>query len=359
MSQNIVIVIGLTPQGLSMLRTLDRGGSHVVAFCMSRHNVGYHSRYGEKVIFTDAADLKQKVEALIDRIGYRPLCYITSGELLALVLREYPKLYEHCQVVSGPYNVIEQLAHKDRMYKIAVDKGFRVAPYKTLDQFRCGDFPFPVFLKRNYEIPLFFKALRVDNEEDFNVLCKKIQPQQKKDILVQSFIDIPQNQLVEISAQFFFSQGIAKGTLIGEQRRKLKKGITAFLVQLQSDELTNHISSLCSAFMHDLKYTGFAEFEFMYNDKTKELFFNEVNTRTCGEQSAMAHKFSNLYDAIIRPFDAPELIIRKKQLQWMNIQRDVRARIEKHDFSHPLDIFRSSFDILDCHDLRPFFMQFL
>ncbi len=342
-----------------MLRTLDRGGSHVVAFCMSRHNVGYHSRYGEKVIFTDAADLKQKVEALIDRIGYRPLCYITSGELLALVLREYPKLYEHCQVVSGPYNVIEQLAHKDRMYKIAVDKGFRVAPYKTLDQFRCGDFPFPVFLKRNYEIPLFFKALRVDNEEDFKALHKEIHPEQEKDILVQSFIDISKNDLIEISAQFFFSQGIAKGGLLTNQKRRLKKGITSYLEELKQNELTQQIISICKAFMKDLYYTGFAEFEFMYDTHTQNLFFIEVNTRTCGLQSSMAHKFSNLYDAIIRPFDAPELIIRKKQLQWMNIQRDVRARIEKHDFSHPLDIFRSSFDILDCHDLRPFFMQFL
>ena len=228
MSQETVIVIGLTPQGLSMLRTLARGGSRVVAFCMSRKNVGYHSRYGEKVLFSDAVDLRQKIEALVAHLGYRPLCYITSGELLALVLREYPALYELCRVVSGPYDIINRLAHKDQMYEIAVSKGFHVASYTTLDKFNSAVFSFPLFLKRNYEIPLFFKALRVDDAVSFAALREKIRPEQEKDILVQSFIDIPKNNLVEISAQFFFSQGEAKGSLIGIQKRKLKKYINNY-----------------------------------------------------------------------------------------------------------------------------------
>ena len=59
--ENNVIIIGLTPQGLSVLRVLSRAGVDVVAFYMNKKNVGVHSKYGTKILFNDIHDLKNKI----------------------------------------------------------------------------------------------------------------------------------------------------------------------------------------------------------------------------------------------------------------------------------------------------------
>lgn len=354
-----VIILGLTPQGLSILRILSRTGIEVHAICTSYKNVGYHSKYGKKYIFHSTEELKNIINGIISITKDKVLCYITSGEILALILREYPELYNICDVISAPYETVTKLAHKDIMYDIAISKGLNVSPYLTLDKCDTGRLEFPCIIKRNYEIPLFFKTAIVNNYKELDSYISRIEDNQKKDIIIQKYITIDKNDLIEISAQFFFSNSRSKGCLITNQKRRLKKGITSFLVELYDDALKEKIEKLCCSFMADLNYTGFAEFEFMYNSKNEDLYFIEINTRTCGLQSSMNYKFCNLEDAIIDPYNAPDLSVRDNHVIWMNIQRDIRVRFEKHDFHNLLDIFKSHFDILDFHDIKPFIRQFI
>lgn len=357
--KNIILVIGLTPQGLSVLRTLSRAGYKVFAFYNNKKQVGRYSKYGTKIFYQSISELKEHITCILKTIDYRPICYITSGEMLASILRDYKEIYQICNVLSGPYETISKLAHKDLMYKIAIDKGLKVAEYCTLDNLQSFKCSYPLFLKRNFEIPLFFKTAIIHSPEELNYYLLRIKESEKKDILLQNFINIPRENLLEISAQTFFSESHLKGILITNQKRRLKKGITSFLEEINDPTITQDITRLCNAFMADLNYTGFAEFEFMYNTNSNQLYFIEVNTRTCGLQSSMNHKFSNLLDVMTNPYNSPVLTIKKTQLYWMNIQRDIRARIESRDFSHLLDIFKSSYDILDWKDIKPFFRQFL
>ena len=197
-----IIIIGLTPQGLSLLRILCRAGINVIAYYNSKKNVGRFSKYGKKIYFETINQLKDSIREILSDIDYKPLCYITSGELLAMVLQSFPELYQICDVISGDYETVEKLAHKDCMYEIAVEKGFKVAKYITLDKYKNGDFKFPIFLKRNYEIPLFFKAVKINSQETFNRYFSRIKENERRHILVQEFIDMhyiahPQSQIIE------------------------------------------------------------------------------------------------------------------------------------------------------------------
>ena len=354
------IVIGLTPQGLSVLRVLSQSGKTVFALYNSKKNIGVKSKYGIKIQFRDSKELKRKIEEITSKYKVKLLCYITSGEMLAMILREYKELYEICDVISGPFETIEKLAHKDIMYQIAIERGFKVAKHFTLDKFSDGDLSYPIFMKRNYEIPLFFKAAKIEDENEFNVYMSQIKEEEKKDILVQEFINIPRKQLMEITAQAFFSQGEMKGVFIANQERRLNKGLTSYIEEITDEKIVSLISKLVHDFMQDLKYTGFAEFEFMYNIGNEELYFVEVNTRTCGLQSSLAYKWSNIAEAVINPYNAPMLVTRNnKPLRWMNITRDIRVRLQKRDLSNILDIVRSKYDILMLKDIKPFISQFL
>lgn len=353
-----ILILGLTPQGLSLLRLLSRNGVSVIAFYHSKKNVGTWSKYGRKIYFESIDHLKRLIKEELKN-SYKPLCYITSGEILAMILRDYPELYEICDVISGPYSVINILSHKDQMYEFAQRKGLKVASYLTLDKVENHDLSFPIFIKRNYEIPLFFKAAIIRNGEELNYYLDKIRPIERKDVILQEFIQIPSEDLLEISSQVFYSEGIAKGMLIMSQKRRLNKGLTSYTEEIDDLSLQDKVGQLCLDFMSGCKYTGFAEFEFMHNKKTGELFFVEVNTRTCGLQSSFVYKFENVCDVILNPHHAPLLRPRMKKVRWMNIQRDIRARFQKNNYHNIFDIFHSCFDILDFHDIKPFFRQFL
>ena len=355
-----IIVIGLTPQGLSVLRVLSQAGKEVIALYQSKRNIGVKSKYGTKIQFNDSNELKQKVNDITSKHQEKLLCYITSGEMLAMILREYKELYEVCDVIAGPFETIEKLAHKDIMYQIAIEKGFKVAKHFTLDKFHEGDLAYPIFMKRNYEIPLFFKAAKIEEKKEYDGYMSRIKEKEKKDILVQEFINIPSKNLMEITAQAFFTCGKMQGVFIANQERRLKKGLTSYIEEITDKDIHSHISTLANNFMHDLNYTGFAEFEFMYNKENKELYFVEVNTRTCGLQSSLNHKWSNLADVLVNPHNAPVHVARSnKPLRWMNITRDIRVRLQKRDLSNILDIFRSKYDILTLKDIKPFISQFL
>lgn len=354
------IIIGLTPQGLSVLRTLSQAGIKVFVLYQNKKNIGVKSKYGTKIHFSDSKDLKQKIEEIADKYQEKLLCYITSGEMLAMILREYPELYNICDVISGPFETIEKLSHKDIMYQVAIEKGFKVAKHFTLDKFKEGDLHYPIFMKRNYEIPLFFKAAKIEDEKEFLKYMAQIKDEEKKDILVQEYINIPHGRLMEITAQAFFSHGKMKGVFIANQKRRLKKGLTSYIEEITDREIVSLISKLAHNFMQDLNYTGFAEFEFMYDKESTELYFVEVNTRTCGLQSSLAHKWSNITEVMASPHNAPELMVRSnKPLRWMNITRDIRVRLQKRDLSNLFDIFYSKYDILMLKDIKPFISQFL
>ena len=324
-----IIVIGLTPQGLSVLRVLSQAGKEVIALYQSKRNIGVKSKYGTKIQFNDSNELRDKINEITSKHQEKLLCYITSGEMLAMILREYKELYEVCDVIAGPFETIEKLAHKDIMYQIAIEKGFKVAKHFTLDNFREGDLAYPIFMKRNYEIPLFFKAAKIEEKKEYDGYMSRIKEKEKKDILVQEFINIPSKNLMEITAQAFFTCGKMQGVFIANQERRLKKGLTSYIEEITDKDIHSHISTLANNFMHDLNYTGFAEFEFMYNKENKELYFVEVNTRTCGLQSSLNHKWSNLADVLVNPHNAPVLVARSnKPLRWMNITRDIRVRLQ-------------------------------
>lgn len=355
-----IIVLGLTSQGLSILRVLSQEGYNVIAFYKNKKNIGVKSKFGTKIQFNNCEELKQLIEDVVKKYSVKLLCYITSGELLAMILREYKELFNICDVISGPFETIEKLAHKDIMYQIAIEKGFKVAKHFTLDKFREGDLAYPIFMKRNYEIPLFFKAAKIEDKKEFDTYMSKIKDEEKKDILVQEFINIPRKQLMEITAQAFFSQGEIKGIFVAEQKRKLKEGLTASLEEITEQIIVEQISKLASRYMKGLEYTGFAEFEFIYHKDNKNLYFIEVNTRPCGTHSALNYKWSNQHEVLTNPHNAPVLVARSnKPLRWMNITRDIRVRLQKRNLSNIFDIFRSKYDILTLKDIKPFISQFL
>lgn len=359
MTNRKFIVLGLHSQGLAILKELGKAGADVTACCKSKKEIGYHSKYGKRILYNTIEELKSGIASLLKASEEKPVCYITSGETLAMVLSNYKELYDICEVSSGPLPVIEMLAHKDKMYAYAAQRQMPIANYVTLDKYEDGQLTFPAFLKRNYEIPLFFKAVKINNKEELDSYISRIPPEHLCDVILQEFISIPQDELLYLSCQGFYVEGECCGVYLGRQKRRLKKGITSYMEEVTDSQIVEMVTTQSNAFMRDLRYNGFAEFEFMLNSSTEELYFIEVNTRVCGTQSGFHFKFSNLHELLINPREKRVLLPRTPRLRWMNIVRDIRARVESRDFRNLTDFFHSNYDIFDIHDIKPFIFQFL
>ncbi len=356
---NPVILIGLTPQGLSMLRVLSRAGANVVAFCSSKRNVGYSSKYGKKYLFKNTDDLKLQIREFIHQYHEKLLCYITSGEALAMILQEYPELYLECNVISGPYEVVERFAHKDLMYQHAIGCGFNVVPYVTLDKLDESKWKYPFFVKRNYEIPLPFKTSIINSDYDLSNLRTSVPVDNWPYIMIQELIPVAKTNRMEFSVQCYFSHGVLNGSLVGHQKRKTNTGLTSRLVEITDPEIVRDAVELCKKFMKDTSYTGFAEFEFLRDTVTCTNYFLEVNTRPCGTHSSLVSKFSNLVEVLLNPYGGAKLKITDNHVNWRNIARDIRVVLGCGISGQPDFSVFCSFDVFDIRDMKPFITQFI
>ena len=354
---NTFLIIGLHPQGLSMLRILSRAGHHVIAFAISKKAVGNYSKYGDKRIFSTIEDLKRQISDITKSSNEKINCIITDGELLGLIISDYPELYEICNVQSGPLPVIKMLSHKNQMYEFASSCGLDHAKYTLLSEYKPGALKFPVILKRNFEISLFFKVMKIDSEKELSVFIRKINQDDYKHIIVQEYISVA--EYIFITFQAYLYKGKRKGYFIGTQERRLSVGLTCFLREINNKELRDIIIMQSSSLLSETQYTGFIEIEYLYNPERNKLVFMEVNTRPCGTHSVLNHKFINLsalYNNIKNP---PELIENPQLISWINIARDIKGRFQNREFKNLSQFFTSKYDILDWHDLKPFIFQFL
>lgn len=351
------ILIGLTPQGLSMLRLLSRAGYKVIAFTNTKSAVGYGSKYGEKYVFNSIEDLKTSITKITGEYEGKLHCIITSGELLSFVLNGYPELYDLCEVQSGPLELIKMLSNKKKMYEFAASKGLNCAKHTILRDYVSGELSFPVILKRNIEVPLFFKTKKIESEEELTRFMLKIERHNFQHILVQEYITI--EKFKEISIQAYLHQGEMKGCFLCYQERRLSSGITSFLKEVKEPDVLAMVTEKTRTFFSNTGYTGFCELEFIYDLNTRDLHFIEVNTRACGLHSVLNKKFSNLQEVLLHIDNPPELESRSGTISWINVGRDVKARIQKKDIKNLLQFFTSKHDIWDINDLKPFFYQII
>lgn len=351
------IIIGLTPQGLALLRLLSRAGHQVFAFSNTKKAVGLYSKYGEKLFFSDIEDLKVKIASIVRKSGDPVKCIIASGELLALILEEYPELYAVCDVESGPFDLVKMLSHKSLMYDFATTRGLKTAKFSLLSNFYNGCLEFPVILKRNYEISTPFKIKIIESEAEFIAFKEMLPAALSRHILVQELIAA--DPVLNLSCQVYLRNGKIQFDLCCIQERRISSGITSFLVEVESAEIRSTLVEAASRLFADTKYNGFAELEFLYSTTEKNLYFIEVNTRPCGLQSSLHHKFKGI-ESIYNDNYTPSSVKRNpERLIWINILRDIRSRVESKYLGKPWQFFLAKKDIFDWRDPVPFFMQLI
>lgn len=366
-----VILLGLKPQGLFLLRELSRAGFEVHAI-ESTKTPAFYSKYGYKYLVGDHGTLASILSELHSRFGPGTHCYISSGSLVDCVVEYIPQLYDMFEVYPRPLSSVAVLCNKMRTYAVAERLGIDCLDTFTLEHEDsalafCSNGS-RLIAKWNREftgtgsVPKFKTAI-LDTSTDLSRLKASLSAEEQANLILQPFLETSQDH--NVSHLGYYVEGLCVAGFLAQQLRQYPKGITSYLREYEGPGADVLIARAQTLFK-ELKYTGFGEAEFKFDGDFTTPYLLEVNPRTCGWSSVLKTKFRELRRIFASPTCAVPLEGRSSAVRWGNVGRDMRAIIHNsQNHKSPYRLFADfvswawpkPVDGFDLADMLPFLIQ--
>lgn len=354
-----VILIGLGPQGLFLMRELSRKGYSVIALG-EKNEIGAHSKYGRKILIKNREDLGTNLRKLESKGSERKECYITSGFYLSYLASHHPELWKIFDMKPSPYESVKLLINKLSTYELADSINIKVLNSDLFSDIDISEIDYPVIAKWNEDIHLFskpgFKTAIIENMEQAKQFSLKYSGEEKKYITVQRYLG--DNLDDNISYGGYYKEGECLAGILVQQKGQYPLGLSSYVKEYCGEKSETLIEMARNLFMK-MKYTGFGEAEFKYDRKTGSFFLLEVNPRTWGWIKILKQKYPDIADLIAGKKITPG----NRDCKWVNILRNIKYVLSSLSF-HSVRMFFESingsvYDVWDTRDMKPFFYQII
>ena len=340
MQVDTVVLLGLGANGLGNLRALARGGIRTVAIDNDPRKPGARSRYGEKVILTHHADIRDAYREALQQLARRPwprapLLLPSNDEAVEVLHADRERLSASFRLLVPPAATVERLSDKLAFDRAARDAGID-APRTWLlsdeDRPRNGDWVLKP--RRRYsrsgvrlEAP---RLLRSANAPDGWIDRLRGEPDE---YVLQERIEGDDDRLEFYGACWQDGRPVAEFT--GAKLRQYPRGSGS----TSCARLTRgtEIRELSRRLLEQLDYEGCADVEFK-RAADGRYHVIEVNARTAlwhvlGELAGISLPLVACDVASGRPFQ-PELPARIGS-KWIYLERDLRAARDRSRAGDP------------------------
>jgi len=352
-----IVLIGLGPQGLFLLREFSRSGCTVIA--VGRQNeIAAHSRYGEKLLIDKEEDIRSKLTELAGTNPEKMECHITSGYFLAYLIREFPDLWNMFEVKPSPYDSAGLLINKLATYDLAVEVGIDVLSSPLLSDINIGATAFPVIAKWNQDIHLFskpgFKTVVLWDRDQLREFSEKYSVEEKEHITIQNYLgsDFDDN----ISYGGYYTEGDCLAGILVQQKNQYPMGFSSYVVEYDGEH-SGILIDKAQALFKQMQFSGFGEAEFKYDRKSGKYYLLEVNPRTWGWVKILKQKYPDIIEVVA----GGHVSIENRKCKWVNLLRNLKAAIMRPSSRNWKMLFESMggsiSDIWDSRDMKPFFYQ--
>ena len=286
-----VILIGADFQTLGVLRALN--DANVPVFVVSHERgIAWSSRYVKRSAknynLLESVDGVDWLNRLADREslnGWTIFC--VDDDTVEFLAKNHETLSRKFILPVPPWESTQKFFEKDQSSIVAQECGMPVPteyPCSTLDELLACDIQYPVILKptfkKNYYGKTNDKAILAPDEasliREFKAMNDLIETSQ---ILVQEFLTGGPKNLYSFAA-IFDGQNVVAG-LSGHRQRQHPMDFghaTTLAVCKDMPEL----EELATRFLRKLNYRGVAEVEFMFDERTQNYKFIEMNGRFWG-----------------------------------------------------------------------------
>ena len=313
-----VMILGLAPQGLFLLRELCKTGQKVIAVGL-KGSAGLHSKYGYRIAIKNLDELEEIFskflhEAIKVNITSDPfLNYLVDREHDIFHKYQCMPNYKSATIFSDKLST-EKLARK---LGICCQKSFRL---NKIDIDTYDTYPSIVKWNRRY-VGEKFKTILIRSVEDLRKI--KFQNNSSNNLIVQRYI--PGRPDSDVSYGGYFSNGAEQLYIIIKQKRQYPypNGLASFVEEYHG-KFAEEIWRISKTILKETNYSGFVEVEFRIDKKDNKVFLLEVNPRACGWIKIIKRKYGNLFTTQ----NVAPRINKNVTARWVNIARDLGAIID-------------------------------
>lgn len=349
-----IVILGLAPQGLALLRTFARMGFNVLAVG-TPHQVGIKSKCGKIIVIKRLDELKNILKRYISQ---NTVIHITGDFFLNYLLKNYPEIFFKYKTYPS-YETANIFVNKFKTGLLAQRLGIKYPKCYFLNEVDIKKINFPLILKwnvRDKETP--FKTAVINSIKELHSICSYFTTQERKSLLLQEYIEGGFD--TDISYGGYWENGIEKVGIVVNQKRQYPIGLTSCAIEI-NNSYALEVRKIAYKILSYVKYEGFVEVECKINPQNKQIYLIEVNPRACGWIKILMDRFVNIV------LKGKENENRSKELIWINLVRDIRAGFYLlRKYRNPkwiIDMFKDYlkfpiWDIFDLKDIKPFLWQF-
>lgn len=279
-----VIIIGGHIQALGLARQAANLGMTVVLFVEDGYSVArFSNSVKNTVVFGNVEQLKEKLACYRDS---GTLLFPTADDYVEFLAANFKELSMHFVLGIPNPEIVTLFGDKRKTYQFAEQAGI---PHPkswypdTLDDVEhiADKITYPVVIKPGvmYSFHKMFgkKAFRCDSKEELVNRCTEISKKMPiNSLVVQEFLSGGAKSLFSYGA--FAVNGEPKAWVMANRIRQNPMDFgnsTTFAVTCDIPAIEQSARRI----LKDTKYTGLAEVEYMYDDKSGTYKFLEINTR--------------------------------------------------------------------------------
>lgn len=362
MNNHCVVVLGLGPSGLFLVRQLSKITSNIYA--VGRYDdVGMYSKYlkkNKRYYALTSADLEKVFTEIKDREGQKPILYICSDQYLSILLENKEEWDNLIDNSKADFNTLEIINDKNTVNKYCQKHGVKVPDSLSFTKFKEKPF-YPAIIKwveKRIETAVnpIGKVKICRSKEEFDAINKTILESkiQESDLFVQTYIE--GNNDCQFSAGGYYQDGEALAIVVVNQIKQYPQGISAEVITVET-QISERIKGISRSFAKELNYSGFLEMEYKVDSITNTIYLLDVNPRPWGWVSVLGAVYPDFYKVLQgkAPQEKRNIAVWKSPIRIL-IGKKNKQNVE---VSMPKGKLEKAYDIKSRQDLMPSIMIYL
>lgn len=352
-----VVVFGLGPAGLFLARQLNLLGYKVYGVGKV-DDIGKYSnvldRYWEA---EDGSSVVVAVSGIIRQYGEGVEAWICSDQYLTLFIEECPEVFSLLNFKNPEGKILRLIANKSALIRYCKEIGVRFPNLYSTDDINSIEYPVAVKPNIKHGNSPIKKINFVNSKNELKTLMDYAKANQLSadQLIVQKCV--AGNNGAEYGYGGYFRDGKAINDVYFLQARQYPQGVCCYTIELTDEDIKSEIAEQVQRFIINLKYTGFIQFDLKKDSNTGKIYVLDINPRPWGSVSMMSRKC--MANGVFEP--NPELLTK---VCWRFPMKELLAFSNKSNVAYAecrrikrLGHYKTTLDLWDWHDMKPFFMQ--
>jgi predicted ATP-grasp superfamily ATP-dependent carboligase len=332
-----VIVLGMTPLGMNLLRNFARRQIPVIGVDCHPEEIGFRCRAGKKVHVSSPEQMPRRVVEQLLRLARQsrqPPVLLPANDPFALFLAQWAdELRNHFRFNIADAGLIERLSDKYALYDLLNSRGLPTPRTWQLDLANLpGDVPFPCIVKSRFSSRLRagLKGLRIAGPEELANVCARV-PARDAQLVLQEFIPGADDSHFSCAA-YLDRRGRVLGVYTGHKLRQYPPG--AGLGCLCESRHHPEVRALGLRVLEAVGYRGVGEVEIKRDARNGAWTVIEINARTWLQNELAARAGVDLdylaYGDLTGRSELKQAPLRQIDgIRWLQVHWDVLSSMEK------------------------------